>query len=388
MKKKAVEVTISDLDTILERYLDSDPDLNYAIKILGHPGVGKSAIVKEVSERKNFYFIDTRLAFKENIDLGGYPIPDHDDRRMIYYRPRFIPPETVPQGYGGIVWFLDESNRAHPTVIQTLFQIITEGVCGEHRLPEKTYIILAGNLGEGDYTTITDFDDSALDGRLAVFHLKPTAGDWLRWATGEKVHPSVVRYISLYPEKLWDEANIDPNPRGWHQVSQTLLVSYGLKNEEETAEFLKSGEEGALKKTINSLIGDAAGNEFAMELTAPRELTTREVITGSRDKLEKLRNNEIPSEDVLWAISGALSHIREKNILLRGDLSENDLRELGNLLSFIGFARADSRISFFYLLMKSCGIFTQIPPAIRSVDDDTVQQQLKERFDDIMAMDM
>ncbi len=388
MKKKAVETTISDLEAILARYLDSEPGLNYAIKILGNPGVGKSAIVKEVSDKMNFYFIDTRLAFKENIDLGGYPVPDHDDRRMIYYRPRFIPPETVPEGYNGIVWFLDESNRAHPTVIQTLFQIITEGVCGEHRLPEKTYIVLAGNLGESDFTTVTDFDDAALDGRLAVFHLKPSAGDWLRWATAEKVHPSVIRYISLFPEKLWDEANIDPNPRGWHQVSQTLLVSYGLKNEDETTDFLRSGKEGTLVKTINSLVGDAAGNEFVMELTAPRKLTTREVIAGSRDKLDKLKKNEIPSEDVLWAVSGALSHIRGKNILLRGDLSGEDLRELGNLLAFIGFSRADSRISFFYLLMKSCGIFTQIPPAIRTVDDETVRRELKERFDAIMAMEM
>ena len=26
----------------------------------------------------NYYFIDTRLAFKENVDLGGYPVPDHE----------------------------------------------------------------------------------------------------------------------------------------------------------------------------------------------------------------------------------------------------------------------------------------------------------------------
>ena len=128
MNKKPVEVNVQELEEILERYLDSGDRINYALKIVGHPGVGKSAIVRQAAERKNRLFIDTRLAFKENVDLGGYPVPDETEGRMIYYRPRFIPPAEVPAGRDGIVWFLDESNRAHPTVIQTLFQIPDWGV--------------------------------------------------------------------------------------------------------------------------------------------------------------------------------------------------------------------------------------------------------------------
>ena len=134
MQKRPVDVNAEELAEVLDRYLDAKGSLGYAIKIVGHPGTGKSALVKQAAQRKNLHFIDTRLAFKENIDLGGYPVPDHESRRMIYYRPRFIPPEEVPEGCDGILWFLDEANRAHPTVIQTLFQVITEGRCGEHAL--------------------------------------------------------------------------------------------------------------------------------------------------------------------------------------------------------------------------------------------------------------
>jgi MoxR-like ATPase len=132
MNKNPVDVSVAELEELLSNYLDSGPGINFAMKIVGHPGVGKSSIVRQVAERKQFLFMDTRLAFKENIDLGGYPVPDHTKKRMIYFRPRFIPPEEVPEGYQGILWFLDEANRAHPTVIQTLFQIITERMCGEH----------------------------------------------------------------------------------------------------------------------------------------------------------------------------------------------------------------------------------------------------------------
>lgn len=380
MKKKAVEVTISELENILNHYIDAGSGTNYALKIIGHPGVGKSAIVKDVSLKRNYYFIDTRLAFKENIDLGGYPVPDHNSKRMIYYRPMFIPPETVPEGYDGILWFLDESNRAHPTVIQTLFQIITEGTCGEHRLPANTAIVLAGNMGESDSTTITEFDDSALDGRLAIFHLKPDSRDWLRWAYRDGIHPSVTHYISLFPERLWDEINVNPNPRGWHQVSQAIILSYGISSHDELYRYLSDNPEGTLTKLIISLVGEIAGADFIMQIASPREITTHEILSGEQHKLNLMKQSKIPSEDILWALSGAITFLREKNIILRGVLSSEDLEELGNVLQFIGFARADSRMSFFHMMLKECGLFTQIPPALSTISDCEIRNELKKRF--------
>lgn len=91
MKKTASEITVNELGDIIKKYLGAGSSLNYALKILGHPGVGKSAVVKQIAEEMNYFFIDTRLAFKENVDLGGYPVPDHESKQMIYFRPRFIP---------------------------------------------------------------------------------------------------------------------------------------------------------------------------------------------------------------------------------------------------------------------------------------------------------
>ncbi len=52
MNKKPVEVNVTELEDILDRYLDSGDRVNYALKIVGHPGVGKSAIVRQAAERK------------------------------------------------------------------------------------------------------------------------------------------------------------------------------------------------------------------------------------------------------------------------------------------------------------------------------------------------
>lgn len=386
MNKQAVEVTVTELKEIIDRYLNAGSAINYALKIVGHPGVGKSSVVRQVASERNFLFIDTRLAFKENIDLGGYPVPDHSSKKMIYYRPRFIPPETVPEENEGILWFLDESNRAHPTVIQTLFQIITEHTCGEHQLPKKTSIILAGNLGENDNTTITEFDDSALDGRLAIFHLRPSAKEWLKWAHESEIHPSVIHYISLFPERLWDEKNIHPNPRGWHQVSQTITTSYGLVTEEELKAYLDQGQGSPLEKIITSLIGDIAGFDFIMQLAAPRQISTSDIINGDENKLAELKNCGIPAEDFLWAISGAVSWLREKAVNKNNGFEDNDMNELSSFLRFIGAARADARMSFFYLLLRECGLMTRIPKALKLVKDDNEREDLVRKFDAVMDM--
>jgi len=383
VKKQGPEVSIPELDQILESYIKSSQNLNYALKITGHPGVGKSAIVKQVADRLNYYFIDTRLAFKENVDLGGYPVPDSESGQMIYYRPRFIPPAAVPEGCNGIVWFLDESNRAHPTVIQTLFQIITEGKCGEHSLPGKTAIILAGNLGDMDGTTITDFDDSALDGRLAIFHLKPSAEHWLPWAYSQGIHPSVIRYISMFPEKLWDERNINPNPRGWHQVSGALIHSYNLPAEEAFAEFL-AGENTTLVKLISTLLGEITARDFIMQITSPRMITSRDILDGSAEKLELLKNRAIPSEDLLWALNGTIETMRELVIRENGNIPGASFVELANMLKFIAYSRGDIRMTYFFLLLKECGIFTSIPAAVKLVDDQEMRIELKQKFGELL----
>ncbi len=384
MSKNPVDVSVKELSELLSNFLDSGPDINFAMKIVGHPGVGKSSIVRQVAEKKEFLFMDTRLAFKENIDLGGYPVPDHSRNRMIYYRPRFIPPEKVPDGYRGILWFLDEANRAHPTVIQTLFQIITERMCGEHALPEKTAIVLAGNLGEDDHTVITDFDDSALDGRLAVFHLKPSAETWLAWASKNAVHPSIISYITLFPEKIWDEVHIHPNPRGWHQVSNALSLSYNVRTDEQLRRHLQENPESSLVKLVMSLIGETVCSDFLNEVTAPRQITSARILEGDKTALSQLTSGDLPSEDLLWAVTGAMHILRDLRIEHAGGDPSPLLHPLSNLLRFIGGSRTDLRFSFFYLLLKECGVFTLIPAALNCIENPEEKARLFKRFTDIV----
>ncbi len=281
--------------------------------------------------------------------------------------------KRCPTGYNGIVWFLDESNRAHPTVIQTLFQIITERTCGEHALPEGTSIVLAGNLGEGDDTTITEFDDSALDGRLAVFQLRPSARGLARLG-GAGRDPSVDHPLHLaLPGAALGRGEHQPEPAG---LAPGVAGRDGIirhRHEEELLAYLRGESRrnaGAASSTRSWAWSPAA--DFIAQLTAPRGSAPREILAGDEEKLAEHGRRGDPGG------GRALGPVRRR-ARPAGDLSIGPAGatsapaswpSLANVLLFIGAARADSRLSFFYLLLRDCGIFTQVPAAIRLIPDE------------------
>jgi hypothetical protein len=50
------------------------------------------------------------------------------------------------------------------------------------------------------------------------------------------------------------------------------------------------------------------------------------------------------------------------------------------VLSFIGSFRADLRVSFFYLIIRDCGLFTRVPAAIALIGDEGLRAAVRERF--------
>lgn len=80
--------------------------------IKGSPGIGKSAIVKEIAKTFDLKLIDLRLSQCEPTDLLGFP---HIQDGVASYAPMSCFPTTntpLPEGYEGWLLFLDEFNSA------------------------------------------------------------------------------------------------------------------------------------------------------------------------------------------------------------------------------------------------------------------------------------
>lgn len=230
-------MTINEVESGLELLLKAPQVVTPYIH--GKPGIGKSAITKQLADRWNIGFIDLRLSQLESSDLRGIPTPDHKNGSS-----RWLPPETIPfenfaEFYipgtnrkfsdGGIL-LLDEINRARFDVLQAVFELVWDRRVGLHKLLDNWFIVCAGNLGEDDHTEVTEFEDGALNNRFMHFYVEDQGifDCWIKWAEGPgNVHVDVVNYIKQKPSVLYTDSKEDSvvfcTPRTWDNFSKILL---------------------------------------------------------------------------------------------------------------------------------------------------------------------
>lgn len=185
----------------------------------GAPGIGKSSIVKQISDDKEIGFIDLRLALMDPTDLKGIPFYDKESHTALWAPPAFLPKD------GEGILFLDELNSAAPSVQASAYQLILDRKVGEYELPDGWAIVAAGNR-EGD-RGVTYRMPSPLANRFVHFEMEVDVEDWRFWAYSKGLDDRVISYISYKSEDLFTfDAKSDvksfATPRSWEYVNKIL----------------------------------------------------------------------------------------------------------------------------------------------------------------------
>jgi len=207
----------------------------------GAPGIGKSSIVKQISQDKNIGFIDLRLALMDPTDLKGIPFYDKESHTALWAPPAFLP----SKGEG--ILFLDELNSAPPSVQASAYQLILDRRVGEYVLPDGWAIVAAGNR-EGD-RGVTYRMPSPLANRFVHFEMEVDVDDWKYWAYKKEIDERIIAYISYKSEHLFTfDAKSDvksfATPRSWEYVNSVLKSSI-------TDELLLDSLSGAVGKDVS-----------------------------------------------------------------------------------------------------------------------------------------
>ena len=191
-----------------------------SVLLRGHPGVGKSALAKDLAQRMRLPLIDIRLAQKDPSEIAGVYFPDQKNGQL-----KLLVPEWIQQAARKPAFiFLDEINAGITKLHQSAaYQLILDRKLGETELHPDTVVMAAGNLPE-DQSFVTPLAQ-ALCNRFIHFTLGVDPNEWLKWALTHEIDPAIIRYIATKGEKALycnDGKVAFPSPRSWSRASQLL----------------------------------------------------------------------------------------------------------------------------------------------------------------------
>lgn len=247
----------SRLKSVLENLLSQ----RWSAFIWGPPGIGKSAIVREVANKANLPVIDLRASLLDPTDLRG--IPAIVNGQAIWCPPSFLPTAKDKPG----VLFLDEINAAPPLVQASLYQLVLDRKVGEYELPNGWWIVAAGNRQQD--RAVTFRMSSALANRFVHINLETDIEDWRTWAIKKGIDPLVVSFIGFRPALLWEapsDSAAFATPRSWEMLSDVITSFSGYKNcidllpgivgDGPAREFISFAKKAASAKQIEVIIND------------------------------------------------------------------------------------------------------------------------------------
>ena len=204
----------SHLSTVLSN------DLPLSLMIWGPPGVGKSSIVAQATQRAGIECIDLRLSQLAPTDLRGLPVPERlPDGGGIA---RWFPPEFLPRGGRGVL-FLDELNMAAPSMQGVAQQLILDRRVGSYQLPNGWFVWAAGNRKE-DRASVFDMP-APLANRFVHLEVTADLDSFKNYAVEHGVSERVVAFLTFRPDLLH---KIDatrpawPSPRSWCMADAML----------------------------------------------------------------------------------------------------------------------------------------------------------------------
>lgn len=198
--------------------------------VWGDPGIGKTSIVKQLTQSPNIKVIDVPLAqFEEMGDVHGMPKKQADssgDERTVYAPPHWVPKAEGDTSY---VILFDDWNRADIRIIKGCMQLLQNYGTVSWQFPPRTTIVLTGNLDDGEQ--LVTGVDSAIMTRIRHYELEPDHILWAEWARStDEVDNKIITFVLRHKEHFCPKIpNGRTNPRTLTEFGEFLRHTPNLK---------------------------------------------------------------------------------------------------------------------------------------------------------------
>lgn len=168
------------------------------VLLVGQPGVGKSALLDQVSSDLGYRLIISHPVTADQTDYKGQPaIVDGQAEFLPFGDLRSLITATQPT-----VCFLDDVGQAALSVQAALMQLVWARRVNGHRVADCVRFVLATNR-RTDKSAVSGMV-LALVNRCTVLNVDVNVEDWRQWAMNAGVPLEVVAYVSFEPAALTD----------------------------------------------------------------------------------------------------------------------------------------------------------------------------------------
>ncbi|HRU39027.1 MAG TPA: AAA family ATPase [Candidatus Goldiibacteriota bacterium] len=155
-----------------------------AVMVFGEPGIGKSFAAKEIAEELGRAYMPLSLGRLEAYDIKGMP---DLSKEFMEWKPPVIWEEIIKAG-GNVLLHFDEFTLADEAVQGAVLDIIQMKKIDDKKLPDKTMIVISGNMGGDDGTFAKVITSALTGGRAIIFRMKkPTVREWVAYQKPSKL---------------------------------------------------------------------------------------------------------------------------------------------------------------------------------------------------------
>ena len=278
--------------------------------IWGNPGIGKTSVARALSKDLNEMFAgqniksgfwSVSLAIKDVVDLGGHPVPDHENKKMIYFPPGDLPFinqwETDPvtkepiRRYGVLV--LDDIDRAPTDVRNGAMCLLLDRILNGNTISPNVYVCGTAN-GESDAGSTSPLG-GACGNRVVHLYLRQAKG-WSKFL-GNKAIESVEDIMPIEQTNFREVAMC--TPRSIEMAKWVVMA-----RRDETPHVFNAVISGCIGITAGQILSKVATRKFSLDdilngvYIAPEDVTYDDMELLQKE-LNRLDRSVRPSARVM-----------------------------------------------------------------------------------------
>lgn len=210
------------------------PEKQRPIFLMGAPGIGKTAIMKQIAEEAGVGLLTYSMTHHTRQSVLGLPFID---RRTYGGKEYNISEYTMSEIIASVyelmeetgmregILFIDEINCVSETLAPVMLQFLQYKVFGKHRVPDGWVVVTAGNPAEYN-DSVREFDVATWD-RLKRIDVEPDFDVWKEFAYKTGVHPAITTYLGIKRNNFFNisstvEGKKFVTARGWDDLGKMI----------------------------------------------------------------------------------------------------------------------------------------------------------------------